>query len=158
MGPDLSASVAGPPTEVGQLWLTVGTKTLAAVVQNHTHWLGGSQRPLLAQPERRGFSAGSPRVRQLTWWEHILKQVDKNFIEHCPAHKRDKTERHLPTVPPIRSLHKPLKQPHPLEGRQQKWELYNPAVLEQKLHYSKLEKKKKKNEITEEYAPDEKIT
>ena len=33
MGPDLSASVAGPPTEVGELWLTVGTKTLAAVVQ-----------------------------------------------------------------------------------------------------------------------------
>ena len=104
MGPGLSFGIGGPPTKVGKMQLTVGTKTLSEIVQKHTHSLGPSQRPLLAQPELIGFSAASPQVKQLTWREHIIKQVDKSFTEHCPVHKRDKTELHLPTVPPITKL------------------------------------------------------
>ena len=53
--PDLPASVAGSPAEVGGwLSLTVGTRTLAAEVLGSTPWHEPSQSPPLAPPKSPG--------------------------------------------------------------------------------------------------------
>ena len=53
--PDLPASVGGSPAEaVGQLWLTMGTRTLATEVLGSTPWCEPSQSPLLAPPKSPG--------------------------------------------------------------------------------------------------------
>ena len=51
----------------GRLWLTVGTRTLAAEVLGSTHWCEPSQSPPLAPPKSRvGSSVGLPQAKQTT--------------------------------------------------------------------------------------------
>ena len=63
--PDLPASVGGSPAEVGEwLWLTVGTRTLAAEVLGSTPWPEASQSLSLAPPRAQvGSSVGLPQAK-----------------------------------------------------------------------------------------------
>ena len=70
--PDLPASVGVSSAEVGGwLWLTTGTRTLAAEVLGSTPWREPSQSLPLAPPKSWvGSSAGFPQAKQPTGREH----------------------------------------------------------------------------------------
>ena len=99
-----------------------------------------------------GSSAGTSQAKQPIGWEHSPTHqqtgclmcpeptaASKHTPWHSPAHQKDKTQLHPPvgrhrSLPPG-SLHKPLDQPHPPEGRQQKqsYSLWNRDHKDRKL-------------------------
>ena len=102
----------------GWLCFTVGTRTLAAEVLGSTPWREPPQSLLLAPPKSPGrlqcwVASGQTTNREGTQthlstvkWIKVLLGSDHH----------SNSQLYSPTVPPI----KPLRQPHPPEGRQQK--------------------------------------
>ena len=120
--PDLSGSVGGSPAEVGEggLWLTVGTRTLSAEVLGSTPWREPSQSLSLAPPKSPGrlqcwVASGQTTNREGTQSHPSTVKWIKVLLSS--AHQSN-SQLYPPPVPPI----KPLTQPHPPEGRQQKQE------------------------------------
>ena len=106
--PDLPASVGGSPAEAvgGGLWLTVGTRTLAAEVPGSTPWCEPSQSRPLAPPKSPGrlqcWVASSQTTNREGTQPHAsaVKQIK---VLLSSAHQSN-SQLYPPPVPPIRKL------------------------------------------------------
>ena len=108
----------------GWLWLTVGTRTLAAEVLGTTPWREPSWSLPLAPPKSPvASSAGSPQAKWPTRRElsPTHQQTSRlKFYWALPTWAIPSSIHHQSL--PSGSLHKPLRYLHPSEGRQEKQE------------------------------------
>ena len=103
--PDLPASVGGSPADAW-LWLTVGTRTLAAEVLGSTPWHEPSQSLSLAPPKSPGrfqcwVASGQTTNREGTQpHQSAVKQIK---VLLSSSHQSN-SQLYPPPVPPIRKL------------------------------------------------------
>ena len=105
--PDLPASVRGSPAEAGGwLWLTVGTRTLAAEVLGSIPWREPSQSLPLTPPKSPGrlqcWVASDQTTNREATQPHpsTVKQIK---VLLSSSHQRN-SQLYPPPVPPIRKL------------------------------------------------------
>ena len=135
-----------------------GTKTLAAAGLGGTHWHEPSQRlPLVPPYNLQAPVLGCLRPNNQQGWNTappISRQAGKSLSEHSPAHQRDKTQLYPPVGRnqslPSGNFHKPLRQPHAPEGRQQKQEELQSCSLQNGNHnHRKLDKMRQQRNMSQ---------
>ena len=105
--PDLPASVGGSPAEAGGwLWLTVGTRTLAAEVLGSTPWREPSRSPPLAPPKSPGrlqcwVASGQTTNREGTQPHPSTVQWIKVLLS---SDRHSNSQLYPPPEPPIKPL------------------------------------------------------
>ena len=105
--PDLPASVGGSPAEGGGwLWLTVGTRILAAEVMGSTPWSETYQSLSLAPPKSPGrlkcwVTSGQTTNREGT---QPHPSADKRIKVLLSLAQQSNSQLYPPPVPPIRKL------------------------------------------------------
>ena len=121
------------------------TRTLTPEVPGLTPWHEPSQSPPLAPPKSGvGSSVGSPQAKQPTGREPSPPSADKQIKVLLSSAHQSNTQLYPPQSLPSGNLHKPLREPHPPEGRQQKQEELQSCSLGNKNHiHRKIDKMKR---------------
>ena len=110
--PDLPASVGGSPAEAGWLWLTVGTRTLAAEILGSNPWREPSQSPPLSPPKSPGslqFWVASGQTTNREGTQPHPSAVKQITVLLSSAYQSN-SQLYLPPVPPIKPLHSLIHQ------------------------------------------------
>ena len=142
----------------------MGTRILAAEVLGSTPWHEPSESPPLAPPKRKvSNSAGSPEARQPTGWEPSPTHQQTSGLKFSwvlPTRATPSCTQHWSLT--SGSLHKPLREPHPPEGRQQKQEELQFCSLWKENHiHRKIDKMKMQRtlyQMKEQETPPRKTT